>query len=103
MSFDMTVLSKENIQLLWKIRKLIRQEFSFELKISDEDAIGHLTRFETETRDPKLKHLIRTALLNLAPPTSSTLTGTGSFQASQVEAKPVLNVKRMYRGREVKV
>ena len=97
MSFDMTVLSKENIQLLWKIRKLIRQEFSFELKISDEDAIGHLTRFETETSDPKLKHLIGTALLNLAPNRDR------SFQASRAEAKPALNVKRMYRGQEVKV
>ena len=97
MSLDMTVLSKENIQLLWKIRKLIRNEFSFELKISDHDALDHLSRFEAETNDPKLRHLIKTVLLSLAP--NRTVRMGGQIQSSN---KPSLNVKRMYRGQEIK-
>lgn len=97
MSLDVNVLSKEHIQMMWQIRKLIRSEFNSEVKISDRDALEQLVRFEDLTSNPKLKLLISSVLTKAAP--KPMITENSAQQ--QVEKRVKKASKRVYRGQVI--
>lgn len=94
-----TILNKQNVEVMWQIRKLVRQEFGFELKISDQDVETRLKRCEGETGNSELKQLIQkiTRQLEQYSPTVSRSDNNSDQPADQ----PEVNRARYYRGQRV--
>ncbi|OUS25183.1 hypothetical protein A9Q99_21515 [Gammaproteobacteria bacterium 45_16_T64] len=90
----MAIPDRDTIQKLWRIKKLIREEFDTSISISQKNLDVLLSSYQQKSRNPHLVELISDITSN---------SPSAPILATPISTPPYQTSKTQYRGQETKL